>query len=212
MEKIASSHSGSKLRNILPYIRWKYLEKVNPRRERKIFVVGLSKTGTTSLHDAFGILGVKSIHYPQCYKLVEGSIRFNWNWRLEQFNAFSDIPVVAFLDDIIASYPDSHIIYTSREKSSWLKSCEKHFESEAINPIGEALREHVYGAPVFDYELFSRKYDHHAELISNKFNTHPRFLELKLESSEKWGPLCRFLKIPVPNIDYPHSNKYQDKR
>lgn len=211
MEALYNSSLISRTKNILPFIRWRYLEKVNPLKDKKILVVGLSKTGTTSLHDAFEILGIKSIHYPQPYYLLGQTLEFKWHWKFERVQAYSDIPVVAFLDELIKQYPSSYIIHTTREKASWLRSCEKHFSMPAINPVGEALRVKVYGSPIFDEELFSEKYDRHELLIAEKFKNHPDFIEIKLAQEDKWKGLCELLNVPIPDISYPHSNKYSDK-
>jgi hypothetical protein len=37
---------------------------MNNRGWSKVFGIGLSKTGTTSLHQAFLALGLRSLHYP----------------------------------------------------------------------------------------------------------------------------------------------------
>lgn len=207
MEALLNSQIISKARNIFPYIRWNYLEKVNPLKDKKILVVGLSKTGTTSLHDALEILGVKSLHYPQPYHLVGRTLEFKWHWKFERIRAFSDLPVVAFLDDFLKKYPDSYIIYTNRNKATWLESCRKHFELPAINGKGEALRLKVYGSSVFDLELFSKAYDMHAEMIAKRFSEHPNFLEIRVEQKDKWAPLCKFIGVPIPDVDYPFSNQ-----
>ena len=207
MEALSNSQIISKAKNIFPYIRWSYLEKLNPLKDKKILVVGLSKTGTTSLHDALEIVGVKSIHYPQPYRLVGRNLEFKWHWKLERIRAFSDLPVVAFLDDFLKKYPDSYIIYTNRNKGSWLESCRKHFELPAINAKGEALRLKVYGCAVFDLESFSKTYDMHSEMISKIFSGHPNFLEISVEQTDKWTPLCKFIGVPIPDVDYPFSNK-----
>ena len=199
-----------KIIDIPSFIRWQFLEKINPYKHSKILVVGLSKTGTTSLHDAFLHLGISSVHYPKVYRSTDDSLEFNWHWKFERSRAFSDIPVVAFLDELIEKYPDSCIVYTSRDKAAWLESCRKHFESPAINPIGEALRLKVYGCPVFDYEKYSIIYDQHAKMIRERFENHPRFVEVKLEGKDKWGDLCELFDVPVPAIDYPHTNKHFD--
>ena len=212
MTHTAINNTRLLIRDLLSFIRWNYIEKINPIRAQKIFVVGLSKTGTTSVNDALNILGIESIHYPQFYHLFDGALRFNWHWRFEKARAFSDIPVVAFLDQLLVKYPNSYIIYTSRKKETWLKSCEKHFALASINATGEALRYKIYGSPVFVSDLYSLKYDRHSEFIKEKFKDHAQFLEIKLEDADKWGPLCKLLEIPVPNVDYPHSNKRQDGR
>ena len=210
MEALLNIRLISNIKNIFPFIRWRYLERVNPFKDKKILVVGLSKTGTTSIHDAFEILGIDSIHYPQPYQLIEKDLEFKWHWKFEKSRAFSDIPVVAFLDDLIEKYPDSYVIYTSRNKAAWLESCRKHFEFPAKNAVGKALRLKVYGSPVFDFEKYSIIYDQHAEMIRERFKVHPRFIEVKLEEEDKWGELCRLLEVPIPAIDYPHTNKYLD--
>lgn len=207
MEAKINSHFKSKVVNLLPFIRWNYLEKINPFKEKKILVVGLSKTGTTSLHSAFNILGIDSIHYPQYYELASQDLRFKWHWKFDRSRAFSDIPVVAFLDELLEKYPDSYIVYTSREKTAWLESCRHHFELPAINPKGNALRLKVYGCPVFDSGKFSDVYDQHAEMIKERFKNHPKYVEVKLDQKDKWGELCTLFEVPVPNIDYPHANK-----
>ena len=211
MEALLGSFSFSKIKNIFLIVRWSIFERLNPCRDKKILVVGLSKTGTTSLHDAFEILGIKSIHYPQPYRLKNNNLVFKWHWKFERVRAFSDIPVVAFLDDFMNKYPNSYIIYTTREKASWLKSCEKHFNLPAINPVGEALRLKVFGSPIFNEEKFSETYDQHEQLIGEIFKDHPRFIEIKLAQDDKWKDLCEMLDMPIPNIPYPHSNKYIDR-
>ena len=196
--------------DIISFIRWQFLEKINPFRCSKILVVGLSKTGTTSLHDAFSHLGINSIHYPQFYRSVDNSLEFNWHWKFERSRAFSDIPVVVFLDELVEKYPNSYIVYTSRDKVTWLESCRKHFDSPAINPIGNALRLKVYGCPIFDFGKFSDVYDQHTKMIKERFKNHPRFVEVKLEQKDKWSDLCTLLKVPIPTVDYPHANKHFD--
>jgi hypothetical protein len=211
MEQLFIRRLISRIINIVPFIRWHYLERINPFKDKKILVIGLSKTGTTSLHDALLLLGIESIHYPKFYHLSGDGLRFNWHWRFERARAFSDIPVVAFLDELLNRYPDSYVIYTTREKDTWLKSCESHFEFSAINPTGEALRSKVYGSRVFDSDLYSEKYDVHSNMVAERFRNHPRFLELGLEDSDKWVVLSRFLDTPIPSVEYPHSNKRSKK-
>ena len=211
MEAKLNNRLESKVVNFLPFIRWNYLERINPFKEKKIFVIGLSKTGTTSLHSAFDILGINSIHYPQYYQLSGQDLEFKWHWKFERSRAFSDIPVIAFLDELLKKYPESCVIYTSREKTTWLESCRKHFELPAINPKGNALRLKVYGCPVFDFEKFSNVYDEHDQMIRERFKDHSRFIEIKLEQKDKWSELCKLLGVSIPSVNYPHANKYQTK-
>ena len=211
MDTVFNNYLIFTIRNISSFIRWHFLERINPLKNKKILVVGLSKTGTTSLHGAFNVLGIESIHYPQYYQLVGHELEFKWHWRFDKSRAFSDIPVIAFLDELLKKYPESCVIYTSREKTTWLESCRKHFELPAINPKGNALRLKVYGCPVFDFEKFSNVYDEHDQMIRERFKDHSRFIEIKLEQKDKWSELCKFLGVSIPSVNYPHANKYQTK-
>ena len=63
----------------------------------KIFCVGLNKTGTSSLHEAFKILGLKSVHWKDNNGL-NIKVKINENFLngdnilngIEKYNAFSD--------------------------------------------------------------------------------------------------------------------------
>ena len=39
------------------------------------------------------------------------------------------------------------------------------------------------------------------------FQAAPKDKMLEYSVKEGWGPLCKFLDAPVPNIDFPHKNK-----
>jgi hypothetical protein len=82
-------------------------------RPSKIFGIGLSRTGTTSLHAALGILGYRSIHYPQLDRLYE---------LVDDHDAASDTPVACSYRQLDARYPGSRFILTVRDFRAWLES------------------------------------------------------------------------------------------
>jgi hypothetical protein len=105
--------------------------------ERKIFCIGLNKTGTTSLHDAFKILGLKSAHYKDDKgnnikdviqnNYLEGN---NILKELEEYDVFSGWDKAPHSIDIFKEfdkqYPNSKFILNTRDINSWLDSREKH--------------------------------------------------------------------------------------
>lgn len=82
----------------------------------KIFGIGLSRTGTTSLTAALKILRVQAIHWPQSM----GDIA--------RHEASTDITVSLMFEELDRKYPGSKFIYTIRERDPWLASCEKHIK------------------------------------------------------------------------------------
>lgn len=75
------------------------------RKKQRVFVIGLSKTGTTSAVKALEILGFKTFHHPPCYELDFAlNLKFNWHWWLNKYDAFGDIPITLYLPKITVKY------------------------------------------------------------------------------------------------------------
>lgn len=104
----------------------------------KIFVLGDSRTGTTSIHRFLQVAGFKSIHF----YFKESGVRQNNeaaqpvgeetedNWVLLKrfidtsgYDAFSDYPTRTFYQELIDEYPDAYFILTCRKDiETWQKS------------------------------------------------------------------------------------------
>lgn len=105
---------------------------------RKVFVLGDSRTGTTSLHRFLQTAGYSSIHY----FFKESGVRQNNevaqpvgeetedNWVLMQrfidnsrYDAFSDYPTRTFYRELMDHYRDAHFILTRRKDlETWQRS------------------------------------------------------------------------------------------
>ncbi len=76
----------------------------------KIFGIGLSRTGTTSLGVALLYLGIRTAHYvtdDQTYR---------------QARALLDTPVFVDFEKLDKQYPGSRFIYTQRDPDAWVDS------------------------------------------------------------------------------------------
>ena len=157
---------------------------------------GLSKTGTTSLNRALQILGYKARHLPSKQELFS-----------DKYDAFSDIPCLAYLEALLLLYPDAKLIYTSREIFSWLDSCHRHFKPTKNSYFLE-LRQLVYGSfyPQQEHFLLTHK---RCEDKAMKLSKSRSVLFLPLEAENKWELICNYLGVTAPEIDYPHANKRQ---
>jgi hypothetical protein len=67
----------------------------------------------------------------------------------------------------------------------------------------------LYGLPfpdVTDAMLLDRYQRHNAE-VNRWFRDRPdALLVVDWEAGDGWGPLCRFLGRPVPDVPFPHEN------
>lgn len=95
----------------------------------KILGVGLSRTGTLSLHAALQILGLSSLHYDtvRLNDVLDGSnIRPDFR-RYDDIDAVVDLPAAYFYDEFLIAYPDCKCVLTVRSVDDWWRSVSRHF-------------------------------------------------------------------------------------
>lgn len=165
----------------------------------KIFGIGLSKTGTTTLTQALEILGYSAVHFPRSFK------------EIEFFDAATDAPVAAMFERLDTKFPGSKFIYTVRDQEQWLRSCEKYYSVRERQPddIGLKLRRKFYGKAEFDRGLFTSGYSRHHERVLSYFADRPDDL-LVLDICGKdagWPSLCSFVEKTVPDAPFPMANQ-----
>lgn len=118
--------------------------------EQKVFCIGLSRTGTTSICEALSILGYRTKHFPfELYvhpEIVSPDYQFvpkqnlgsysSWCLKkelkaidsaynpnmLEEYDAFGDLPVPLFYKELDEKFVNSKFIYTYRDEKKWLNS------------------------------------------------------------------------------------------
>lgn len=181
--------------------------------KRKVFGIGLSRTGTLSLLAALEQLGYRCVHQP-------------WSiGELASFDAASDISVSACFEKLLKLWPDALFVYTTRRLEDWLDSCEKHWADPALKaasgPPGEdegwlatnrAAELSIYRGWRFSRPLWTLASAHHHLRVMTTFMDCPeRLLTLEIASSfvppaEKWRLLCNFLGcIPPGDVRaFPH--------
>jgi len=185
---------------------------------RKVFGIGLSKTGTSSLTEALTHLGIRSVHYPYddatYHELRGGRYRLSI---LEDYDGVADIPVAPFFAQLDAAYPGSKFVLTVRDKGAWLRSAEVHWRlmMEWWNNFPQFKRFHefisacTYGTIEFSAERFSYAYDAHEREVHRHFADRPDdLLVLDICSGEGWEKLCPFLGLDVPDAPFPHANEW----
>jgi hypothetical protein len=165
----------------------------------KIFGIGLSKTGITSLGAALHALGYRVKKFPLSMEDIES------------YDGATDTSVCTWYRQLDKKYPGSRYIYTTREKHSWLRSCEAMWQRQgayfAENPFLRNVHERLFATSDFSAPLFSAAYDRYDAQVRSYFANRPNdLLTLSLESERKWEILCNFLNTSVAQIPWPHSN------
>jgi hypothetical protein len=193
----------------------------------RIFGLGLTRTGTSSLTRALELLGYRSLHYPHDDRtqsevkafLAGGDDRLRLSV-LEKYDALTDaVPICATFEGLDAAYPGSKFVLTVREKESWLESCQR-FIGGWIDPWQVAdpdlpnldyirsIHWKIYGTPTFDRERFSCAHDEYHERVRRYFRDRPDdLLTIDICAGEGWDPLCEFLALPHPETQFPYVKK-----
>lgn len=112
--------------------------------QRKVFVLGDSRTGTMSLHQFLTSAGYKSVHYfvkesgvnEGGTKGIDASGNEVDNWTLVHryiensgFDAFSDYPTRMYFRQLMATYPDAFfILNTRKDLETWQLSMKSFME------------------------------------------------------------------------------------
>lgn len=168
-------------------------------RMSKIFGIGLSKTGTTSLTKALEILGYSTIHLPDNLDM------------LEHYDAATDLPIALHYQELDSIYPHSRFILTMRSMNEWLTSMKSHFDRLPPSYVGEyyvSLRRQAYGSEFFKEGNMREAYMAHEHNVRAYFAHRPDdILVLDICGGEGWDKLCRFLNVPIPAEEFPYANQ-----
>lgn len=179
---------------------------------KKIFCIGLRKTGTLSLHEALILLGYRSLHdvfkgnrlmdlfqenMNQGKKLLDG---------LETYDAFLGFNVKKFYKILDQQYPDSQFIFTGRDFESWMRSNQVHAWVNRKDPF------YKFDFLKIDKEKCEDLYLNHTSDVLHYFKEKPsQLLIFRICDGEGWKTLCPFLGKPIPRIAFPRKNTMKDR-
>jgi len=172
----------------------------------KIFGIGLSRTGTTSMSLAMLDLGFKTCH--ACFK----------DETYDRADAFFDTPIWADYPLLDKRYPGSKFILTWRSPDKWYHSFSKNLGDYLsllrnsprtnLSPIDRRTYQQIYGQEGSSKEHLLACYHAHRQAAETYFAERPGdFLILELDQlQDVWDTLCPFLGVPKPPAPFPHTN------
>jgi len=182
-----------------------------PTHKTKVFGIGLSKTGTTSLARALDIMGYRTRDYLGVTRYSTGDLSSVNLEEIDKNNAFTDTPIPSFYKQLDKKYPNSKFILTTRDLDAWLKSCKKQFTERIVARQNEAtgqLHTDLYGCFAFEPEKYASGYTRHVDGVLDYFKDRPEDLLVVdiCGGEQNWVQLSTFLEQPVPDIPFPVTN------
>lgn len=185
----------------------------------KYFCVGFNKTGTTTLGRCFEILNLMPIAEPRSKsfqfistfkKLIDTNDYSNLIEQAKYYKSFQDRPwnvwdAYKYLDQ---HFPNSYFVLTERDPESWWNSVNKWLTITHKNN-SEKLNRYLSHLQVkeLNKDKFIDAYKTYNTNIKDYFKDKDNLLIMNLEAGDEWKKLCDFLKLPIPNKQFPHANK-----
>lgn len=215
-------------RNLLRYRR-----KQKNRRDEKIFVIGLNKTGTTSLAVMFKSLGYVIGDQVAGERLIRDYARRDFDRILELCDTaevFQDIPfsLPGTYKVVYGKYPDAKYVLSERDSAEeWYRSLTR-FHRNIVNDGKPVTAKHLedyfyrwkgyllesqkaaYGATeetLYDEELYKSCYLKHNAEVRSFFDGKDNFICVNLSSEDAGRKLADFLSVSHAELRVPHENK-----
>jgi len=205
-------------------------KSVRSPRKFSLALVGFGRTGTTSFHSSLKTLGYQPIHDDEALEVVD-----LYEELMKDDSTYDDIAAEmgrrgfdsAFIMthkfvEWAAAAPDVKVVLTVRDRTKWARSWltvsstayvieKRPFKwIKALRRLQPFNLEVMVNVPTNGHpELYQHVptleagYDAWVDFVTR---TVPAEKLLVFDVRQGWGPLCRFLDRPVPQMPYPHIN------
>jgi hypothetical protein len=161
------------------------------------------------------------------YTAVDSSVSVSasqWEHLLPDYVACVDEPACYYWKQLWEAYPDALVLLSVRDPVTWwesIKSITRQIKEEKNHPEGmtQARREfleflyalypHLDDEEELSMEEDIEFFEEHNGKVLSFADQNERFKQRLLvwRTGDGWGPICQALKLPVPDVPFPHSNR-----
>ena len=187
-------------------------------KEKRVFVIGLPKTGLTSLLKAFRYLGYSAhgTNKPALKSYQRNDLRFVYNY-LDQYEAFFDWPIPILYKEAYRRYGDEslYILSLRRSPREWVESLKRH--SMQAHPV-KSWFPTLYGYRwphgfEVQFESFYESYNVETVRFFEENFASAQLLEFCSEAGDSWPNLCNFIGCDAPvGIPFPRENVSKERK
>jgi hypothetical protein len=180
----------------------------------KIFGIGLSKTGTTTLGECGRILGYrcKACDRELLKDVILGNNFTGIKEEVKKNDLFQDWPWPLIYKELDLMFPESKFILTVRKNEEiWLDSLKKHsMRGHPVRPCRDLAYgyNYPYGHEKEHLEFYRRHNDNVRSFFKGRDND---FIEICWDKGHGWNELCAFLGKDILDVPFPHENKGSDQ-
>jgi len=191
----------------------------------KVIGAGVGRTGTYSLKLALNELGLGPCHHmeevlinaptqiPLWSAATQG--KPDWNTIYEGYESAVDWPTARFFRELNEAYPQAKFILTDRSPQTWAQSFGETIYKllagadqapDQMQPWLEMSQEIISQSgfpPGLDQAGLASAFTAHCEAVKAAI---PASRLLVYQVKQGWEPLCAFLDLPVPDMEFPRTN------
>jgi len=175
----------------------------------KIFGIGFSRTGTSTLSECLRILGYSHVKYREdlLMQIINNRDLGNTYDVVDQFDSFSDWPWPLIYQDLDKRYPDSKFILTIRkDPETWIRSFYTLARMRPHSKPRELIFE--YDTPIDHESEYIARYEEHNREVQDYFKDKlGKLLVCCWENGTGWKEISGFLGREIPKQNLPHLNK-----
>jgi hypothetical protein len=196
----------------------------------KVIGAGLGRTGTLTLKAALEQLGLGPCHHmvevfahmeqTDFWRRAAEGEGVDWEEIYGAYPATVDWPSCHFWRQLSERYPDAKMLLTVRDPECWWES----MNDTILNVIKAGLADPDPGRRaamrfaelIIAEQTFGKDFSH--DNVIAAFERHNAAVKaaipperlLVFEVSQGWGPLCKFLGVPVPDSPFPRVNSREE--
>ena len=192
---------------------------------------GFGRTGTMSIKLALEQLGLGPCHHmeeirndpaqlPYWEQVVNGA-RVEWDKVFDGYHSAVDWPSAYYWHELAVYYPDAKVILSVRPAEKWWDSfsstirgilaIREQIPDAYIRKMAamadKIVTEQTFGGRIDDKAYVLEVYQHHIDTVKQGI---PAERLLVYEVTQGWEPLCAFLGMPVPDVEFPRSNAKEE--
>lgn len=194
---------------------------------------GFGRTGTASMKRALELLGFGPCHHmeevfahPQQvphWQAAAAGRPVDWAQVFAGYRSQVDWPGAHVWRDLVATYPGAKVVLTVRPEEAWWNSFSATIGTLVADrakfplppPVAamleaagvEMIERQTFGGSVTDKARALAAYRRRTEEVREAI---PPGRLLVFDVAEGWGPLCRFLGVPVPETPFPRVNSTEE--
>ncbi len=194
---------------------------------------GFGRTGTNSIKKALECLGLGPCHHMEevfanssqlpHWQLAADGQHVNWEEAFAGYNSTIDWPSAHYWRELAEFYPDAKILLSVRPFDRWWGSfsgtikqilenkdtISDEYTRAVANMAHRIIAEQTFSGLMSDKNVVLSAYQKRIEDVKQTVKTDRLLI---FDVSEGWAPLCAFLNLPEPQIDFPRSNSTADFR